>query len=69
MTMLPVKIGVVGAGVIGLCSAVNVQQLLPHAHVTIIADKFSEETTSDGAGGLFRPTGEFIRGVPPDTIK
>ncbi|XP_064611182.1 D-aspartate oxidase-like isoform X2 [Liolophura sinensis] len=67
--MLPVRIGVVGAGVVGLCTAVNVQQLLPHAWVTIIADNFSEETTSDGAGGLFRPTAEFIKGVPPDTIK
>lgn len=50
-----VRIAVIGAGVIGLSTAVNIQRLIPNAKVTIIADKFGTETTSNGAGGYFRP--------------
>ncbi|BFZ19793.1 hypothetical protein BsWGS_22832 [Bradybaena similaris] len=50
-----VRVGVIGAGAIGLSSAVNIQKLIPNAKVTIIADKFGQDTTSSGAGGLFRP--------------
>ncbi|CAG2207013.1 DDO [Mytilus edulis] len=45
-----------GAGVVGLSTAINIQKLYPRAEVTIIADKFNYETTSDGAAGIFRPT-------------
>ncbi|XP_056005303.1 D-aspartate oxidase-like isoform X7 [Ostrea edulis] len=44
---------VLGAGVIGLSSAVNVQLLIPGVDITIIADQFATETTSDGAAGHF----------------
>lgn len=47
---------VLGAGVVGLSTAVNIQQRLPDRHVTLIADKLTHETTSDGAAGIFRPT-------------
>ncbi|XP_059176387.1 D-aspartate oxidase-like [Physella acuta] len=50
-----VKIAVIGAGVMGLSTAVNLQKLIPDAKVTIIADKFGTDTTSTGAGGYFRP--------------
>lgn len=50
------SIAVLGAGVVGLSTAVNIQSLYTRATVTIIADKFNTETTSDGAAGLFRPT-------------
>ncbi|XP_056005296.1 D-aspartate oxidase-like isoform X2 [Ostrea edulis] len=45
--------GTSGAGVIGLSSAVNVQLLIPGVDITIIADQFATETTSDGAAGHF----------------
>lgn len=47
---------ILGAGVVGLSTAVNVQKFFPDLEVTVIADKFEDETTSDGAAGLFRPT-------------
>ncbi|RUS86651.1 hypothetical protein EGW08_005600 [Elysia chlorotica] len=48
------SVAVIGAGAVGLSAAVNVQQALPGVKVTIIADKFDEDTTSWGAGGMFR---------------
>lgn len=60
---------VVGAGVVGLSTALNIQQRLPIAHVTLIADKFTKDTTSHGAGGLFRPNVDHVHGVDPDTIR
>ena len=56
-----VKIAVLGAGVVGLSSATRLQQCLPNADVTIIADKFTKDTTSHGAGGIFLP---FYRSHP-----
>lgn len=50
-----VKVAVLGAGIAGLTSAINVQRQMPEAEVTVIADKFGSGTTSDGAGGFFRP--------------
>ncbi len=37
--------------------------------LTIIADKFNTDTTSDGAGGLFRPDDRFMGGVPKETAR
>jgi len=54
------KIVILGAGIVGLTSAtrlienfekVNKQNALD---ITIISDNFDLDTTSDGAGGLFR---------------
>ncbi|XP_076448849.1 D-aspartate oxidase-like isoform X2 [Babylonia areolata] len=64
-----VRIAVIGAGIVGLTTAVNIQKLLPSAQITIIAEKFDNETTSSGAGGLYRPTAHLVKGVPVDTIK
>ena len=49
------SICVVGAGVIGLSTALRLRQELPHASVTIIAEHFLADTTSDGAAGLWEP--------------
>ena len=46
---------VLGAGVVGLASAVRVAEALPGAIVTLIAELFDAATTSDGAGGLWKP--------------
>ncbi|XP_065569577.1 D-aspartate oxidase-like [Artemia franciscana] len=51
-----INICVVGAGIIGLSTAVVIQQKYGSAvSVTLIADKFSPNTTGDGAAGLWGP--------------
>lgn len=49
------KVLVVGAGVVGLSTAVCVAETLPHCSVTVIAEKFSPDTTGDGAAGILLP--------------
>ncbi|XP_050713818.1 D-aspartate oxidase-like isoform X2 [Eriocheir sinensis] len=56
-----VRVAVVGAGVVGLTTATMLQEALPGASITVLADKFGQETTSDGAAGIFWP-GHHIRG-------
>ncbi|XP_033737461.1 D-aspartate oxidase-like [Pecten maximus] len=54
--MAPQQVCVVGAGVSGLSTAVSIQQeLSSKVVVSIVADKFSPETTSDGSGGFWGP--------------
>ncbi|KAK9806988.1 hypothetical protein WJX72_009635 [[Myrmecia] bisecta] len=50
-----VKVGVLGAGVIGLSTALRLCQEVPGIDVTVIAEHFGSATTSDGAGGLWEP--------------
>lgn len=64
-----VNIAVLGAGVVGLSTAINIKRNIDHANVTIIADKFLSETTSSGAGGIFKPTAELTPGVPLELLK
>lgn len=64
-----VKIAVVGAGMVGLSTAVSIQKLLSKAKITLIADKFDTHTTSAGAGGLYRPTSQLVKGVPVETLR
>lgn len=45
----------IGAGVIGLSSAVRIQETFPGIDVTILADTFSPFTTSDGSAGFWEP--------------
>uniref|UniRef100_A0A673BM61 D-aspartate oxidase n=1 Tax=Sphaeramia orbicularis TaxID=375764 RepID=A0A673BM61_9TELE len=47
-----VRVVVVGAGVIGFSTAVCVAEALPFCSVTVLAEKFSPDTTSDGAAGI-----------------
>lgn len=47
------KVCVIGAGVIGLSSAVRIQEKIPNVDITIMADKFSPYTCSDGSGGFW----------------
>lgn len=52
----PVKLAVVGAGVIGLSSAYHLaDKFRGEVSVTVIAEKFSPSTTSDKAGSLIYP--------------
>ena len=62
-------VAVVGAGAIGLSAALRIQEQIPDAQVTVIADKFDASTTSDGAAGLFRANQEDVPGVPEDIFR
>ncbi|XP_019062190.1 D-aspartate oxidase isoform X7 [Fukomys damarensis] len=50
-----VRIAVIGAGVIGLSTAVCISQLVPQCSITIVSDKFTPHTTSDVAAGILIP--------------
>lgn len=63
------RIAVVGAGAVGLSTAVQIQKLLPSVSLTIIADKFTSETTSSGAAGIFNPTLSKTPGVPVSVLR
>lgn len=53
---MEVEIAVLGAGVMGLSTAVNIiESDLPGVQVTVISEQFSPHTTSDGAAGRFGP--------------
>ncbi|KAM5256224.1 D-aspartate oxidase isoform 1-T1 [Ctenodactylus gundi] len=49
------RIAVVGAGVIGLSTALCVSELVPRCSVTVVSDRFSPDTTSDVAAGMLIP--------------
>ncbi|KAL5016727.1 hypothetical protein ScPMuIL_006316 [Solemya velum] len=49
------KICVVGAGIVGLSSALRIQEACPKADVNLISEKFSPNTTSDVSGGFWGP--------------
>ncbi|XP_034531404.1 D-aspartate oxidase [Notolabrus celidotus] len=53
--MKGVRVAVVGAGAVGLSTAVSIAEDLPFCSVTLIAEKFSPDTTSDGAAGIVYP--------------
>ncbi|KAL0969790.1 hypothetical protein UPYG_G00232330 [Umbra pygmaea] len=50
--MKNVEVAVVGAGVVGLSTAVCIAEALPYCSVTLMADRFSPDTTSDVAAGI-----------------
>jgi len=58
-----VKICVVGAGIIGLSSAISIQKKFPNAEIQIVADIFSPDTTGDGAAGIWGP---YLLGSTPE---
>lgn len=49
------QICVIGAGIIGLSTANQIQAAEPRANVTLIAEAFSPNVTSDVAAGRWRP--------------
>jgi hypothetical protein len=60
---------VLGAGVVGLSTAINSYITWPDADVTVMADTFYSGTTSNGAGGIFRPTFDKLPGVPESMLR
>ncbi|CAH0546957.1 unnamed protein product [Brassicogethes aeneus] len=58
--MQDLNIAVLGAGVIGITTAVELQKQFRNAKINVIADKFGEDTTSAVAAGIFRPGTGFM---------
>lgn len=52
---MPTRVCVIGAGIAGLTSAFCLQNSIPNVDVTIVAEKVSPHTTSDGSGGKWEP--------------
>ena len=48
------KLCVVGAGIIGISSAVRLKKAFPNAELKIISEYFSPHTTSDASGGFLQ---------------
>ncbi len=64
-----VRVGIIGAGVVGLSTALCIKLQHPSLSLTIIADRFLDATTSDGAGGLFRPDDRYVLGVDKSILR
>lgn len=61
------EVTVIGAGVIGLTTALRLCEEVQHVHVRVIADRFDEDTTSAGAAGLWEPY--KLSDTPPELIR
>lgn len=62
------RICVIGAGVIGLATAVQIlDKYGSHVHVTVMSEKFSPNTTSDGSAGFWEPY--LVGDTPKESIK
>lgn len=64
-----VRVAVIGAGVVGLSTALCIKSQNPTVNLTILSERFLDATTSDGAGGLFRPDDRFVVGVDKNLLK
>ncbi|KAL6421870.1 hypothetical protein ACFW04_010788 [Cataglyphis niger] len=60
------RVAIVGAGVIGVTSALAVKNAFPSYDVKIFADAFSPDTTGDGSAGLWSPY--LLGDTPIDNI-
>jgi len=52
---MPLKVAIIGGGVNGLATGIRLQKAVPQIHVQIIAELLGDDTTSRGAGGLWKP--------------
>lgn len=60
------RVAVVGAGVIGMTSALAVKTAFPRLDAHVFAAEFSPDTTGDGSAGLWGP---YLLGeTPPDKV-
>ncbi|KAJ7418278.1 D-aspartate oxidase-like isoform X3 [Willisornis vidua] len=55
LEMAAPRVAVVGAGVIGLSTALCIVETCPSSSVTVLSDQFSPNTTSDVAAGMLIP--------------
>ncbi|XP_044530282.1 D-aspartate oxidase [Gracilinanus agilis] len=49
------RVAVIGAGVVGLSTAVCISESIPQYSIDVISDKFTPDTTSDVAAGILMP--------------
>ncbi|XP_013787094.1 D-amino-acid oxidase-like isoform X2 [Limulus polyphemus] len=61
------QVAIVGAGIIGVTTAVRAIETVPGIEATIISDKFSPNTTGDGAAGFWNPY--LLEGCSPEKIE
>lgn len=64
------KIAIIGAGVVGLSSAVKIAEYVKtngDIDVCLLSETFSPDTTGDGSAGLWGPY--LISDTAPDKIK
>lgn len=57
---------ILGGGVNGLATGILLCERFPHAKVSIVAELTGDETTSRGAGGLWKP---FSLGISAVSIQ
>ncbi|EDQ90986.1 uncharacterized protein MONBRDRAFT_15811 [Monosiga brevicollis MX1] len=57
-------VAVIGGGVIGLSTALEIRHRVADAKITVIAEHYTPHTTSDGAGALWRPI--FLQDTPEE---
>lgn len=59
---------VLGAGIVGMTTAFMLKEKHKEWEITVVADKFEQETLSDIAAGIFRPSTSF-KGPTPEITK
>lgn len=64
---LVMRVCVLGGGVVGVTSALELLSTQPSTQLTLVAAEFCEETTSHGAAGIFRPGTSFSGPTPEVT--
>ncbi len=57
---------VLGGGVVGLTTAVRLLEAMPGLDVTLVAEKFMGDTTSNGAAGVWQPY--KLSDTPPELV-
>ncbi|BFZ12979.1 hypothetical protein BsWGS_16018 [Bradybaena similaris] len=65
--MSSLDVGVVGAGIGGLSTAINIQRLIRRVKVTILADSFGRDTSTPVTPWVFLPIPTCIRGLDSTT--
>ncbi|XP_049836783.1 D-aspartate oxidase isoform X3 [Schistocerca gregaria] len=61
------RIAVVGAGVVGVTTAVRAQRRLAGAEVTLLSEQLTPHTTGDGSAGLWEPY--LLADTPPALVQ
>ncbi|KAG0444921.1 hypothetical protein HPB47_013222 [Ixodes persulcatus] len=64
---MTIKVAVVGAGIIGMTTAVRTLETVAHVSVTVIAEHFTPHTTGDVAAGFFKPYS--VSGVSDEKLR
>lgn len=75
-TSAPLKLVVVGGGVMGLATGISLQEAFPHGKISIISQKWTPHTTGDVSAGLIYPyligaqtSQSLVRQVLADSIR